>query len=476
MKMIKNVAMIIFGLVMFCTLPHLSTQAAVLTHGPMIGHTTDTTTRIWIRTDGPCEIHVLMMAKTGGKTIVSEKIHLVEDGNFCGIACVKGLTPASFYSYRIFLDNKEQPSLVRRQEFRTFSRPNESSVVRIGFGHSVRGQGEQTTWKAIEAKDPDLFILMGDNIYSDTTDPAIQRKMYLQYRADPYFRAFAACTPIYAVWDDHDYGANNSDRTQPGRERSLKTFQEMWPNPPSPDRRIPGIWTRFTIGQAEFFLLDVRYHRSPDDEPDGPKKTMLGDEQRRWLLQSIGDSKAVFKFPVSGSSWNGGGVESWNHRYVFEYDTILASLRQRRTSGLILLGGDHHVCKIAVRPAESWGGYDLHEWMAGQLWNEEETQKRTGTLRGFGIITIDTKAAPATSRLEFFDEHGKPRLGRRIPYTTPGALRALWNSPPGASKEVPRSSDGELRPATSGPLWQAMPATNGETLTEENLKWPTSKP
>ena len=113
--------------------------------------------------------------------------------------------------------------------------------------------------------------------------------------------------------------------------------------------------------------------------------------------------------------------------------------------------------------------------MAGQLWNKEGAQRLSGWLRGFGLITIDTRTTPATSRLEFFDEHGKPRLGRRIPYTMPGALRALWDSPPGASKEVPRSSDGELRPATSGPLWEALPATTGETLTEENLKWPVAK-
>jgi len=92
------------------------------------------------------------------------------------------------------------------------------------------------------------------------------------------------------------------------------------------------------------------------------------------------------------------------------------------------------------------------------------------------VSSVQAGTTPTTSRLEFFDEHGKPRLGRRIPYTTPGALRALRDSPPGATKEVPGSSDGELRPATSGPLWEALPATTGETLTEENLQWPVSKP
>ncbi|MHC4170937.1 MAG: alkaline phosphatase D family protein, partial [Planctomycetota bacterium] len=245
---------------------------------------------------------------------------------------------------------------------------------------------------------------------------------------------------------------------------------------PSQAGSVKGIWTRFTVGRSAFLLLDVRYHRSPNDDPDGPDKTMLGLEQRAWLLEQLAESTETFKFIVSGSSWNCGGVESWNHPFLNEYDTVLAGIAAKRIPGIILLGGDQHFHKIGVRPAESWGGYDLHEWMAGQIWNRLETQKRTLTPRGFGIITIDTKSSPATSRLEFFDEHGKPRLGRRIPYTTPGALRALWDSPPGANEEVPRSSDGELRPATSGPLWEALPVTTGETLTEENLKWPAGKP
>ena len=448
--------------------------AVELTHGPMIGHTTGTTARVWVRADGSCQLHVRAVTKANGNAILADRIRLVESDNFCGSVVLKNLSPSTTYSYRILLNTKEQrPSVL--QEFTTFPVEKHRGILRVGFGHSLIGSGEQTTWRSIAEKKPDLFILMGDNIYSDTTDPGKQRRMYLQFRADPHFRAFAASTPIYAIWDDHDYGINNSDRTQRGKEISLKTFNEIWANPPSQAGRAKGIWTRFAVGNSAFLLLDVRYHRSPNDDPDGPDKTMLGLEQRAWLLEQLAGSTETFKFIVSGSSWNCGGVESWNHPFLHEYDIILAAIASRCINGIILLGGDQHFHKIGVRPAESWGGYDLHEWMAGQIWNRLERQKQTLTTRGFGIITIDTKASPATSRLEFFDEHGKPRLGRRIPYTTPGALRALWDSPPGASKEVPRSSDGELRPATSGPLWEALPATTGETLTEENLKWPAGK-
>jgi alkaline phosphatase D len=449
-------------------------QAVELTHGPMVGHTTSTAARVWVRADGPCELHVRAIPKVGSKTIFAEKVRLVESENFCGSVLLDGLSASTIYSYRVFLNTKERPSSVL-QEFMTFPAEGHRGVVRVGFGHSLIGPGEQTIWRSIARKKPHLFILMGDNIYSNTSGPRKQRSMYLQFRADPHFRAFAATTPIYAIWDDHDYGVNNSDRTQPGKKRSLATFNEVWPNPPSQAGNTKGIWTRFTVGRAQFFRLDVRYHRCPNSEPDGPDKTMLGFEQRAWLLDGLAESSAVFKFLVSASSWNCGGVASWNHQFTHEYDAILSEIAKRRTSGIILLGGDHHFHKIGVRPRESWGGYDLHEWMAGQLWNKAETQRLHGTLRGFGLITIDTSYLPARTCLEFFDEHGQPRLGRRIPYTTTGALRAFWDSPPGAIGNAPRSVDGELRPKTSGPLWEALPTTTGETLTEKDLGWPDSR-
>jgi alkaline phosphatase D len=452
------------------------TQAASLTHGPLVGHTTDSTSRIWVRADRACEARVRVTAGGSNRRFVSDPFSLTEEGNYCGSVRVEGLSPATKYTYAVLLDRQEQPCSVP-QTFTTYPRPGASCTVRIGFGHSLRGRGEQTIWRAVADKKPHLFILMGDNIYADSTEPGRQRAMYLAFRADPHFRTLAATTPIYAVWDDHDYGRNNSDRTQPGKERSLKTFRELWANPPVHTPGAPGIWTRFRIGPAEFFLMDVRYHRSPNDEPDGPGKTMLGTMQTTWLKESLAASAARFKFPVSGSSWNCGGPEAWNHAFTRAYDDLVSHLAAKRVRGVILLGGDQHACKIAVRPGESWNGYDLHEWMAGQLWNHQRDRER-GYTRGFGLITLDTTARPATARLAFFDEEGHPRQGRRILYTERGALRALLDSPAGATGVAPenRKYIDRLRPVTSGPLWDAMPPATGEVLSEHDLDWPDTVP
>ena len=465
----KTLKMILAVLVLCITL-HSSGHAAVLTHGPMIGHTTDTTTRIWIRADGPYKMQAYVTSKN--ETIVSETIRLAKEDNFCGSAEVTDLALRTTYNYLVFLDNKKQSCSVK-QEFTTFPREGEKCVIRVGFGHSLRGEGAHRIWDTIGRKRPDLFILMGDNIYSNSTEPNKQRRMYLQFRADSHFRAFGATTPIYAIWDDHDYGFDNSDRTQPHKERSLKTFNEIWPNPEPQALHSPGIWTRFTIGCAEFFLLDVRYHRSGNEDPDGSSKTMLGAEQLDWLQNSLAQSSAVFKFPVSGSSWNCGGPEAWNHTFKYEYDSLLAHIRAERIKGITLLGGDQHACKIAVRPRESWGGYDLHEWMAGQLWNSKGDRER-GYFRAFGLVTVNAKGKPAKARLEFFDLNGQPHQGRRVLYTELGALRALLDSPQGVTgvSQGNRRYIDRLRPGTSGELWEALPFTTGETLTEHDLRWP----
>lgn len=437
--------------------------ADMLTHGPLVGHTTHESTRIWIRAERQREFQVRMAPAEGRGVVLSGKISLNQEDNFCGVAVVDGLAAETVYEYEVILDGEVQSPSVR-QQVRTFPPPGKKGTVRIGLGHSLIGPGEQTSWRAVAGKKPDLFILMGDNIYSDSTEPKKQRRMYLEFRADPHFREFAATTPIYAIWDDHDFGKNNSDGTQEGKRRSLSTFNEIWPNPPSQAGKSLGIWTRFSVGRAEFFLLDVRYHRSPNQQADGPEKTMLGRQQRDWLVKSLIESRAVFKFPVSGSSWQCGGQEAWNHQFLYEYDSILAQLEAKRVAGIILLGGDQHYCKIGVRPKESWGGYDLHEWMAGQLWNREADVEA----RGFGIITIDTALPVPEARLQFFDHRGEPRNGKRIPYTTPGSLRALWDSPPGTTVPPVRAADGELRRNT-GPIWDALPDVSAETLSERDL-------
>lgn len=71
--------------------------------------------------------------------------------------------------------------------------------------------------------------------------------------------AFNLCTLISLCSlhrrDDHDYGPNDSDGLEEGKEESLRAFQDVFANPSYGTPGHPGIHTTFGYGN------DVSYSR-----------------------------------------------------------------------------------------------------------------------------------------------------------------------------------------------------------------------
>ena len=89
----------------------------------------------------------------------------------------------------------------------------------------------QASWYLLLAQQPDIHLTVGDTHYADTTDPTVQLKHHVAYRRQKEFATVLRNTPTYAIWDDHDYGPNNSDGTIKGKERSLAGWKQVWANP-----------------------------------------------------------------------------------------------------------------------------------------------------------------------------------------------------------------------------------------------------
>src|SRR5207249_2217020 len=63
------------------------------------------------------------------------------------------------------------------------------------------------------------------------------------------------------------------------------------------------LYRRFRWGRLlEVFILDTRQYRSLNRETDGPGKSMLGAAQKRWLLDGVTSSTAVWKVVVTSVS------------------------------------------------------------------------------------------------------------------------------------------------------------------------------
>lgn len=157
----------------------------------------------------------------------------------------------------------------------------------IGIGSCARQEKPQPIWKSICEKKPDLFILMGDNIYADTHDMSVLRKDYAELGAKPGFQELLKTCPILATWDDHDYGANDAGSEYPEKDASKEAFMDFFKVPADSERRKhPGVYDSTVIGPPEksiqVILMDTRYFRSKlkrgssadssTDSKDGEKK------------------------------------------------------------------------------------------------------------------------------------------------------------------------------------------------------------
>lgn len=194
----------------------------------------------------------------------------------------------------------------------------------------------------------DFNLLLGDNFYyreADWDSPSGMRYRYRHTFSHPEMTRLLASRPNYAIWDDHDYGPNDADRTFPLRAEALSLFLDHWPNPIN-HRESGGIYTAFEYSDAAFFLVDDRWFRAPNalNEVD---KSFLGDVQLRWLVESLASTEKPWKFLVCGNQViNAVGTKECYRSYSGEFRRLFRMLREQKVEGLIILSGDRHFSEL----------------------------------------------------------------------------------------------------------------------------------
>ena len=96
----------------------------------------------------------------------------------------------------------------------------------------------------------------------------------------PALEPLLRSTPQLAIWDDHDFGYNDSDGLNPMKQGALQVFQNYWANPDNDRGGMPGIWFKHSHGGVDFFFLDGRYHRDPSATPDTPARRCSARRKR----------------------------------------------------------------------------------------------------------------------------------------------------------------------------------------------------
>ena len=389
-----------------------------MTHGPFVGHVTSTTAMVWARCSAPGP-YGLTARGIGGRDEVAATAEATPETDMCVVWRLTGLRAGSTHRYEV---THEGQRIVGDEDtfFTTPSAQDAPSVTRLAIGSCAREDaGSARVWRRMAAVEPHAVVLLGDTPYIDSTVLEIQRTRYGEFAAVPEFADLLRNRPLYATWDDHDFGANDTDGRLDGKEDARRAFIEYHANP-SYGEGDEGVYTKFRRGGIEVFLLDTRYFAGTEASPAAAEEpTLLGRRQWEWLRRELRASTAPFKLLASGMIWNAavrpGKPDHWGS-YPHERDALIRFIGEQDISGVVLAGGDVHRTRVLRYETTDIAGYPITELItspihAGVIDTANAPHPAlvhdSGEPNCFLLLTVDTTVAPLTLTAQFQNAAGR---------------------------------------------------------------------
>lgn len=325
--------------------PGLIPDRPKLTHGVATGDVRADGALVWTRADRPARMFVQTSATENFRNPQIFRGNLLTpDSGGTSKLRLTGLEPGQQIHYRVFVED-EDTRLRSEPVTGTFrTAPSNSRDIRFHWSADVAGQGYginpdiggMTGWATMASRNPDFFLHSGDTIYADgpieetvsLEDGRVWRNVATEakshvaqtladYRGnyaynllDDNYRAFNAQVPSIVQWDDHEtvnnwypgeildlaeYSEKNVDVLA---DRAFQAFHE-W-QPVDPTMAVDGrIYRKISYGPLlDIFVLDMRTYKDPNSlnhrgtSADGQ---ILGEEQEKWLIDSVNTSTATWK-------------------------------------------------------------------------------------------------------------------------------------------------------------------------------------
>lgn len=206
--------------------------------------------------------------------------------------------------------NTESYNYTYLGKFKTLPTSNSAYNFSVSYGSCMQSLSTNTIFNKISEYNPNFFIHMGDMFYWDNADEPdylneressyesvfASGSEYIKYSgtyANPnYFPYLIRNTSLDYVWDDHDYGNNNSDNTNINRAYASQAVESLFPHYDFPstastyqsasvELSTKSINHKFTAGRIKFIVTDNRSQRSPYTDTDNDSKIVWSEQQEK---------------------------------------------------------------------------------------------------------------------------------------------------------------------------------------------------
>ena len=195
---------------------------------------------------------------------------------------------------------------------------------------------------------PDFFVHTGDIVYYDelAKNQNLARWHWNRTYSLPTNVKFHRFVSSYFIKDDHDTWINDC---WPGMETKFMgdfTFEQgqqiFLEQVPMSDKT----YRTFRWGKdLQIWLMEGRDFRSPNNLPDRPGKTIWGEEQKKWLQNSVNLSSATFKIlinptPIVGPDRKNKFDNHSNNNFTYEGDEVRNFIKN--IDNMYIVCGDRH--------------------------------------------------------------------------------------------------------------------------------------
>jgi alkaline phosphatase D len=303
---------------------------------------------------------------------------------------VAGLLPERHYWYR-FRAASVESAIGRTRTLPAAGAPVDTMKFAFASCQNFE-RGYFTAYEHMAQEDLDLIFHLGDYIYefslplTDDTVPrrhpnretftlADYRNRYAQYHTDLDLQAAHAAFPWIVTPDDHEvlndyagpFPTTSREPIEVFLQRRASAYQAYYEHMPLRRLSVPkGPWARlyrqFSFGRlGSFFVLDTRQYRTKRpcgasnaalcEEALDPRATIMGAEQREWLLRGLDRSPArwnvipqqVMMAPVDRASGSNHSfrMDAWAG-YAVDRNRLMKFFAGRKPRNPVVLTGDVH--------------------------------------------------------------------------------------------------------------------------------------
>lgn len=374
------------------------------TVGPIVGYTSGTETRIWLRGEfkpsstGYVRCFVAARTRPLGVGAFSPPVFnkAVLTFDMTAVCVLEGLLPDTGYEVEAGwfladtdLDNLPHPDTLdwtasSRAQLRTG--PESSVQARsyaIGscrymarlFGQNIFDDRSDKVFREIQKQldDPagpkvDAVVLLGDQIYGDDLGPFGKDFTFedytTRYRAafsQPHFRSLAARVPMYMILDDHEIENNwpekNDGKKDIQRSTNALMAYQAYQCSHSPLMKAEGAriserpkryWYTFQDGCCDWFMMDVRTERIWSEKASA--RRIISPEQMDKLLEWLNDGSGRVKMVGTSVPFfpdpKNGAEDKWAG-FIPERTKILDFILSKGIRKVVFLSGDVHASMAA---------------------------------------------------------------------------------------------------------------------------------